>query len=48
MEKVIRICELTGRVKTIADNLTTEQAMTMVKDLSKKDEFGMYRRVIKG
>ena len=48
MEKVIRICELTGRMRTVADNLTTEQAMAMVKDLSKKDEFGMYRRVVKG
>lgn len=48
MEKVIRVCEITGRMTTIADNLTTEQAMTMVKDLAKEDEFGMYRRVIKG
>jgi hypothetical protein len=48
MEKVIRICELTGRVRTIADNLTTEQAIAIVKDLSKKDEFGTYRRVVKG
>ena len=48
MEKVIRICEITGRKTIIADNLTTEQAMAMVKDLSKTDEFGMYRRVVKG
>ena len=48
MEKVIRICEITGRKTTIADNLTTEQAMAMVKDLAKDDEFGMYCRVVKG
>jgi hypothetical protein len=45
MEKVIRICELTGRMTMVAENLTTEQAIYMVKNLSQKDEFGDYRRV---
>lgn len=47
MEKVIRICEITGRVTVVADNLTTEQAMHMVKNLSQEDQFGDYRRVRK-
>ena len=47
MEKVIRICEITGRMTVVADNLTTEQAMHMVKNLSQKDQFGDYRRVRK-
>ena len=47
MEKVIRICEITGRMTVVADNLTTEQAMHMVKNLSQEDQFGDYRRVRK-
>ena len=46
MEKVIRICELTGRMTVIAENLTTEQAKELVRIRSKEDEFGEYRRVI--
>ena len=46
MEKVIRICELTGRMTVIAENLTTEQAKELVKTKSREDEFGDYRRVI--
>lgn len=46
MEKVIRICELTGRMTVVATNLTTEQAIALVKERAKADEFGDYRRVV--
>jgi hypothetical protein len=46
MEKVIRICELTGRVTVVATNLTTEQAKALVKERAKADQFGDYRRVV--
>ena len=45
MEKVIRVCEITGRVKVIATNLNTEQAMALVKENAKEDCFGQYIRV---
>ena len=46
MEKVIRICEITGRVTTIATNLTTEEAKALIRERAKADEFGEYRRVL--
>ena len=46
-EKVIRVCEITGRVTTIADNLTTDEAMAIVKEYTKTDEWGRYMRIIK-
>ena len=46
MEKIIRICEITGRVSTVAENLDTTTAMEMVKKLSKKDDLAIYRRVV--
>lgn len=46
MEKVIRICEITGRMTVVATNLTTEQAMVLVRERAKADEFGDYRRVV--
>ena len=46
MEKVIRICEITGRVSTIATNLTTEEAIDLVCELAKEGDFATYRRVI--
>jgi hypothetical protein len=46
MEKVIRICEITGRMTVVATNLTTEQAMALVREKAKTDEFGDYRRVV--
>ena len=46
MEKVIRICELTGRMTVVATDLTTEQAKALVKERAKVDEFGDYRRVV--
>lgn len=48
MEKVVRICELTGRLITIATNLTTEEAITLIKERAPKDPFGEYRRVTCG
>jgi hypothetical protein len=45
MEKVIRICELTGRMTVVATNLTTDEAIALVKERAKADEFGDYRRV---
>lgn len=45
MEKVIRICEITGRMTVVATNLTTEQAIALVKEKAKADQFGDYRRV---
>ena len=48
MEKVIRICEITGRVTTIATNITTEEAIALVKECAKDDAFATYRRVICG
>ena len=46
MEKIIRICEITGRVNTVAENLDTVTTMEMVKELSKKDDLAIYRRVV--
>ena len=46
MEKVIRICEITGKVSTIATDLTTEEAIELVRELAKENDFATYRRVI--
>ena len=46
MEKIMRICEITGRVSIVAENLDTATAMEMVKELSKKDDLAIYRRVV--
>ena len=46
MEKVIRICEITGRMTVVANNLTTEEAIALVKEQAKADKFGEYRRVL--
>ena len=46
MEKVIRICELTGRMTVVAANLTTDEAKALIKERAKADEFGDYRRVV--
>ena len=47
MERVIRVCEVTGRVSVVADNLTHDEAVAMVVELSKSDSFAMYSRVVK-
>jgi hypothetical protein len=46
MEKVIRICEITGRMTVVATNLTTEEAKALIRERAKADEFGEYRRVL--
>jgi hypothetical protein len=48
MEKVIRICEITGRMTVIATNLTTEQAKALIRErkANDADPFGDYRRVV--
>ena len=46
MEKVIRICEITGRMTVVATNLTTEQAMALVRERAQVDPYGEYRRVL--
>ena len=46
MEKVVRICEITGKVTTVATNLTTAEAMALVAKLAKEDTFATYRRVV--
>lgn len=46
MEKIIRVCEFTGKVTVVAENLTTAEAMAKVIELSKGDDFAMYRRVV--
>ena len=46
MEKVIRVCEITGKVKEMAVNLTTAEAMEMVALLNANDEFATYLRVV--
>lgn len=45
MEKVIRVCEITGRVTVVAECVTTERAKEIIKELAPKDEFGRYIRV---
>ena len=46
MEKVIRICEITGRMTVEATNLTPEQAMALVRERAQADPYGEYRRVV--
>lgn len=46
MEKVIRICEITGRMTVVATNLTTEEAIALVIKEHANDPFGDYRRVV--
>jgi hypothetical protein len=46
MEKVIRICEITGRMTVVATNLATEEAMALVREKTQADPYGAYRRVL--
>lgn len=46
MERVIRICEITGRKTVVATNLTTEEAMALVRELAMGDQFATYMRVV--
>ena len=45
MEKVIRICEITGKKTVVVEQVDTETAKEIVKKLSREDEFGCYCRV---
>jgi hypothetical protein len=47
MEKVIRICEITGKKTVIVDNVDTETAMRIVRENAANDPFGQYMRVVK-
>ena len=46
MEKVIKVCEVTGRVSTVAENLTTEEAKALVRKLMGSDEYASFMRVV--
>lgn len=46
MERVIRVCEVTGRVTVVAEGLNTEEAIAMIRELNREDELAMYRRVV--
>ena len=46
MERVIRVCEITGKMTVVATNLTTNEAMALVKELAAGDQFATYRRVV--
>ena len=46
MEKVIRICEITGKMTVVVEQVDTETAKEIVKKLSCEDEFGCYYRVV--
>lgn len=47
MEKVIRVCEITGKVTVIVENVDTETAIAIVKENAKNDAFARYMRVAK-
>lgn len=47
MEKVIRICEITGKVTTIVENVNTETAMQVIRENATNDPFARYMRVVK-
>jgi hypothetical protein len=47
MEKVIRICEITGKVTTIVENVDAETAMQIVRENAATDPFARYMRVVK-
>lgn len=46
LERVIRVCEITGKVVVVATNLTTDKAMAIVREKAKGDEFGRYIRIV--
>ena len=47
MERVIRICEITGKKTVIADNVDTATAMQIVRENAANDPFATYMRVVK-
>ena len=46
MENIIRVCEMTGKVTVVAEGLTTEKAMEMVRELNKTAFLEHYTRVV--
>lgn len=46
MERVIRVCEITGKVTVVAQNVDTETAKEIIRNLHKDDPLGNYYRVI--
>lgn len=46
MEKVIRVCEMTGHVTVVAENLTTEQAKAYIIAHSNPNALYHYARVV--
>lgn len=46
MEKIIMICEFTGRVSVVAENLTTEQAKAWIIAHNDPNGFVTYARVV--
>lgn len=45
MEKVIRVCDITGRKSVVAERVTMYEAMNLIRKLSAEDEFAHYYRV---
>ena len=47
MEKVIKVCEITGRITTVAENVDAATAMRIVRENATIDPFATYIRVVK-
>ena len=45
MEKVIRVCEITGKATVVAECVSTERAKEIIAERAKNDDFGSYIRV---
>ena len=45
MEKVIRICEVTGRMTVVAENLFPHDARELVFKSARNDPYGCYYRI---
>jgi hypothetical protein len=45
MERVIRVCDITGRKTVVAEKATRYEAMELIRKLSAEDEFAHYYRI---
>ena len=45
MERVIRVCDITGRKSVVAERVTMYEAMELIRKLSAEDEFAHYYRI---
>lgn len=45
MFKIVRVCEITGKVSVVAENLNLENAMAKVRELAFNDNYANYFRV---